>query len=124
MLEFLTMTQPKARKQHKCYLCNYPIVYGERYVRFSGKYDGEFFDNCYHAECDELIDSYCDDVMDSEWDHDAIIDWLSDRYCRECQHGTNQDDDCTVATLLCGRIRAKFREGRRRKKEDGDAEIR
>jgi len=115
MIEFETMAQPKARKQHKCYLCGYPIVYGERYFRHSGKCDGEFFDNCYHEECSDLIESYCREFMETEWDRDAISEWLSDRYCRDCRHGTEQDDDCEVSVLLCRSIRAKYRAEHRQK---------
>ena len=124
MIEFETATQPKARKQHKCYLCGGPIVYGERYFRHSGKCDGEFFDYCYHDECSDLIDSYSREFNETEWDHDAIWDWLCD-HCHDCQHGTEQDNDCTVSVLRCQLIRDKFREERRRKnqkEESGDAD--
>ena len=123
MLEFETATQPKAQKQHTCYLCKGPIVCGERYFRHSGKYDGEFFDNCYHEECSDLIDSYCREFMEQEWDYDAIWEWLSDRYCHDCKHGTEEDDDCVYPVLRCQLIRDEFREERRRKnrKEDSDA---
>jgi len=44
----------KARKDHKCYECCRVIVKGEKYQKFSGKYDGEFFEFKTCAACESL----------------------------------------------------------------------
>lgn len=41
MLEFFNQTYPKAKKEHTCDLCNQKIAVGEKYSRFTGKYDGD-----------------------------------------------------------------------------------
>lgn len=44
-------TRPKARKDRKCIWCGALILKGETYVRWTGKFQGEFQSNAYHAEC-------------------------------------------------------------------------
>lgn len=48
--EFQNETSPKARKEHQCYECGKTILKGEKYHRFSGKFDGEMFS---FATCDD-----------------------------------------------------------------------
>lgn len=109
MLEFYTSTCHTARKRHTCLLCGEDIEIGERYLRESGKYEGEFFDSCYHLECDDIITRYCREMDEDEWDPDAIWEWLNDRYCRECDHGENKDDDCPFSVMTCPVIRDKVK---------------
>ena len=46
--EFFEITEPKARKPHKCYECGIMINPGDRYERVAGKWEGEFatFETC------------------------------------------------------------------------------
>ena len=39
--EFFTETRPIARKDHRCAECGGPIRRGDRYLRTTGKWDGE-----------------------------------------------------------------------------------
>lgn len=55
MLEFSTQKTLTARKEHKCLLCGQKIGIGQKYIRHSGKYDGDFFDDCFHESCYDLI---------------------------------------------------------------------
>jgi len=100
MLEFWNVRQIKAsRKPGKCFLCRGTIELGDPYTRYSGKYEGEFFDNKFHIECFDLVNNYCFDENEDEWDHDAVSDWITDTACRGCE---NYDDgDCERNNYRC-----------------------
>lgn len=93
MLEFWTIKEPIARKNHVCSLCNGVIQTGEQYVRFSGRYDGQMFDYKHHIVCDKLIKAYCDWACDSEYDPDNVIDMIRERVCWNCNHYNEDMDD-------------------------------
>mgnify|MGYP001574483378 CR=1 FL=1 len=57
--EFVTYTERKARKSHRCYECRDEIRIGEKYFHVAGKGDGEFFS---HNEC-----AFC------HWEFERII---------------------------------------------------
>lgn len=48
-------THPKARKQHQCIACYYPIATGETYTVQTGFYDGSAYRNKFHAECFDAL---------------------------------------------------------------------
>lgn len=56
MPEFITVTNPKCRKDHKCCECRGVIKTGEKYWNHSGKWDGEFsvYKRC--EDCSALIE--------------------------------------------------------------------
>lgn len=110
MLEFYTIAFPKAKKEHTCDLCGMIIRKGEKYRRCSGKYDGHMFDDKLHLSCQNIIDAYCNESNDSEYDEWSIRDWLHDKYCYECKHGADGDDDCDVIELSCPLIRKHYEE--------------
>lgn len=56
------------------------------------------------------IDAYGTESGESEWDENAIQDWLSEKYCDMCEHGGWADDDCECATVNCPHIREHFGE--------------
>lgn len=43
MMDFSRSSKHQAKKPHKCFLCGGEISTGEKYERYSGRYDGEFF---------------------------------------------------------------------------------
>lgn len=49
---------PRARKDHKCGECGRTIAKGEKYQRFSGKFDGELCDNVTCGQCAEIRDVF------------------------------------------------------------------
>jgi hypothetical protein len=49
----LTRETPKARSPHKCTWCGEQILSGERYVRISAIFDGEFQTSKFHDECND-----------------------------------------------------------------------
>lgn len=106
MLEFWNSTYPKARKEYECSLCGQAIKKGEKYHRFSGKYDGDMFDDKIHMTCQEIISAYCRAVNDNEYDEDGISDWLQDEYCLDCS--CYEEDNCTFFPITCPKIRQKF----------------
>ena len=52
--EFYSESIVKARKQHRCVECRYPIESGMRYQRESGKCDGEVFSTTTCLLCAEI----------------------------------------------------------------------
>ena len=106
MLDFYNSTKPKARKEYKCDLCGQIIHKGEVYHRYSGKYDGEFFDDKYHLTCQRIINAYCDEMNDREYDNDSIQEWLHDKYCYDCKD--NEDEICDYMELSCPLIRKNY----------------
>lgn len=107
MLEFYTSRFPKARKIHKCDLCGGTINVGEKYHRYSGKYDGDMFDDKYHIHCQNMIQSYCLEQNDTEYDNWSVQDWLHDQYCVECEH--YQKDTCCTTEYRCEAIINHYR---------------
>ena len=106
MLEFWTLKNiKKAKKNHKCDLCELEIHTGEPYTRYSGKYDGEIFDNCYCKVCYEILNRFMYDSDDSEYDNDWVIDYAWEYICEEIC-GAKGKDDCTVnGCLRCEKLR-------------------
>lgn len=107
MLEFFRQTNPRARKQHTCQLCKNVISVGEKYIRQSGKYDGDMFDNCYCETCDNILQAFCLDQSEHEYSEDWIDDWLHDKYCINCS--SDSSDTCTCnSAITCSIIRNKY----------------
>ena len=72
MMDFSRSSKHIAKKPNKCFLCGGEIAAGEKYERYSGKYDGEFFDQCFHEDCIAILDKFG-------------RDWLYERVCYDCQ---------------------------------------
>ena len=106
MLEFFNSKHPQARKEYKCDLCNQKIKVGEKYHRYSGKYDGDMFDDKYHLTCQRIINAYCEKMNDNEYDEYCICDWLQDEYCLDCR--CYEEDNCTFYPLTCPKIRQHY----------------
>ena len=84
MMDFSRSSKHIARKPHKCFLCGGEIAIGEKYERYSGKYDGAFFDQCFHENCIAILDKFCRDQQDEEYQQDWVADWLYGRVCDDC----------------------------------------
>lgn len=84
MLDFETIKTPVAAKQHKCSLCGGNIEKGEKYVYHAGKYDGYFFTEYLHMDCQDVISEYCSEV-DFEYNEDDIAEWWRDEKCHNCK---------------------------------------
>lgn len=52
---FSIPTRPKARKQHVCIACDYPIAVGEIHVMQSGHHEDRAFRNRFHVECWDVL---------------------------------------------------------------------
>ena len=109
MLEFMTERIHTARKRYICILCNKVIEQGEKYVRSSGKYDGEMFDDKLHPLCKDAIKKYCFDMDEHEYTPDCVMEWLVETVCFDC----GKSDGCNIDTMNCTHIRdfIKRREG-------------
>lgn len=97
-MDFFTSKHPKAKKEHICDLCNEKICIGEKYHRYSGKYEGDLFDDKFHLTCQRIINAYCEAMGDHEYCNDAIEDWLCDIYCHACKH---YEYDCEGLFPIC-----------------------
>ena len=106
MLEFYSNKFHISRKEHKCDLCGKIIHIGEKYNRYSGKYDGDMFDDCYRMTCRNIIDAFNDANGYDEYNIDWINDWLHDTYCLDCEHYEN--DECEYTNCSCPIIRSHF----------------
>lgn len=112
---FEFVNEHKARKAHKCFLCDRKIEPGETYIRRTGKFFGEFYSECYHFACWSITNAYWDSgyCNDETWDYTDVREWLEDKYCYECL-GANADlADCEVPVFRCGKIIEKIEGGRR-----------
>lgn len=59
--EFESIAEPKARKQHICRECRRLILAGQRYRRFSGKFEGSMFCEKTCLDCVEILAAFnCD----------------------------------------------------------------
>lgn len=56
--------QLKARKDHQCCACLYPIATGEKYIQQTGIHEDSHFRNRYHNECWDVLSS--DEVFEFE----------------------------------------------------------
>lgn len=106
MLEFQNYSERNARKEHKCSLCGETILAGEKYVRFSGKYDGQMFDQKLHISCERMISECCIAHDDNEYTEDEVAEWLQEIVCSECEHSWYGDgkDDCETSVFRCQKV--------------------
>ena len=76
--EVYVATLPKARKQHRCYECDGPIVKGERYERVFGVWNGsaDCFKTC--ERCVDLRTWVKNNVPCTCWAHGNLHDDLSE----------------------------------------------
>ena len=110
MLEFYTISNPKAKKEHTCDLCGGRIGIGEKYVRNAGKYSGDMFDCKYHAGCYDIIQTYCLEVGADEYDEQSVCDWLREEICPECCT-EEERKDCFDSEPRCTKVLSKIPKG-------------
>ncbi len=108
MLDFMTERIYTARKRYFCLLCDKLIEPGEKYVRSSGKYDGEIFDDKIHPLCKDAIKKYCYDMGECEYTPDSVIEWLRECVCFGCGYS----DGCEIETMSCQHIKSFITGGR------------
>ena len=114
MLDFVTEREHKARKPHKCFLCGRNIENGEKYFRRSGKWDGDFFDECYHLDCRKILERFfAEACTDDEWEPWEVREWLEYTYCSDCLDDDADLADCEVLVFRCRKIIEKLMGGRK-----------
>ena len=59
-MEFYNERNLTAHKEHICFICNTVIPVNQKYIRCSGKYEGDFFDLCFHENCNKLLNAFLD----------------------------------------------------------------
>lgn len=65
MSDFNEQTTPTARKAHTCFACGDKIDIGEKYLRNTGCYEGDFYSSAEHSTCSRvygLLDMYGEGV--------------------------------------------------------------
>ncbi len=100
MMEFHNERKLKAHKSHQCFICKSSILTGDTYIRYSGKYDGDFFDLCFHTSCKKLLDAFIHDSNDCEYDPVWIREWAIEEVCNTC----NMQDNCNKNPCLCHKV--------------------
>ena len=110
-LDFYTVRFPKARKQYKCEICGGTIEKGQKHYYFSGKYDGEMYAIRDCLYCHAMVDDYCSEYGYGEYDEDEVREYLIEKYCYDCQHGMDKEDDCRHTVFDCPLIREHYKEG-------------
>ena len=106
MTEEILSEWRKARKPHRCDLCNGTIEPGERYEHYVGKFDGEIYTFRSHEKCkyvsDEIWD-YCDPDegmgIDDFWEgcHDVCQTFV----CPDCEKFDAEDGECHSGVAYC-----------------------
>lgn len=119
MMEFYTESEHKARKPHKCDVCDKTIYPGSEYVRQTGKYDGDFFTRAWHKDCSEVMNYYFDFLScDDEFDYDGVYYDVQESLCRSCALSHWENDECAEDLWHCDRIhqmiRDKYEENRKK----------
>jgi len=112
MVEFAEVRHPVAKKKHKCEICGKVIEVGEKYHRYSGKYEGEFYDCKYCTDCDDRIKAYLDGIDECEFDEDGVNYFLQEEFCHKCNHGCWTEDcldDCEESVWHCPIITEKIK---------------
>lgn len=106
MLEFSNESCHTSRKVHSCTLCDEIIPVKTQYIRLSGKYDGQFFDDCYHTHCRQIVEDYCNENGEDEYVADEVIQWLNAEVCCNCKHSWygDGDDDCETSVFKCEKV--------------------
>lgn len=56
--DFYDVKWVKAKKKHRCEACGITIEVGERYLRFSGKFDGGMFAQATCSDCQHIIQAF------------------------------------------------------------------
>jgi hypothetical protein len=65
-VDTLSVERPVARKKYRCVYCYWTIDVGEKHYLWTGKVDGDFQSNRFHAECA----AHLQDEYGSEWEFD------------------------------------------------------
>ena len=102
MLECYTVRYPVAKKEHICDLCKAKIAPGEKYRRFSGVSDGDFFDVKHHLDCAEIINEYCERNNTQEYENNDVDFWVIDCICGDCP-GV---EGCEKNIFHCDKVKA------------------
>lgn len=75
---FIGTTEPKARKQHRCYLCGRLIEKGEKHRKHVGTYDGDFYSMRNHFDCDKHTDGWATEDWEYHEPQIFIEEYLGD----------------------------------------------
>lgn len=121
MTDFRRSEWRHARKSHKCSLCGETIQSGEFYLHCAAKTDGEFYDDCYHEGCADILEAFCDECepTNGEFSFANVEDWLRD----QCQDVCKKWQDCHCNIFRCKAIRSipAIMEVEQRNREDENA---
>lgn len=102
MSEFFQTTHvKKARKDHRCSLCEDIILKGVPYVKQSGVYEGDFFEHKHHEVCDKWLERYLSENGYGEYSIDVFQEWMYESNCFKCEHYQNGDCDLDAEPYTC-----------------------
>lgn len=108
MPELISNSTQKARKVHKCQLCNGDIPIGEVYRRQFLKYDGQVYDFKEHDRCGEIasflwnfIDP--DEGMTEDDFKEGCQYYCGSFVCPACEYWNDksEEEDCKKGEVYC-----------------------
>lgn len=76
--EFYTWSEPVARKEHWCIECAAPILVGERYFRYSGKWYGQLESGQQHLLCMEACILIRDEIEGDCVPFGELMEWFEE----------------------------------------------
>ena len=96
MSDFCFVRKHKARKQHKCFLCDVTINAGEYYYNRGGSYSGYFFARNECQECHELENEYeASEHYDSNGSISDLREFWNKTKCLKCVNWDISNNECT-----------------------------
>lgn len=106
MTEQICTEMRAARKEHICDYCRMPINRGERYERYTGKYDGEIYVWKSHEACAFLAQEVWeyadpDEGMSSDDFYEACCDVCRVFVCPDCEKWDKDNEECGGSGGFC-----------------------
>ena len=103
LAEFYWLSNPKARKVHKCYDCKREIQPGQIYYRDTGKWDGKLKTYKMCIVCREIIDEFfCDGFAYGQINSDLYehIQEMDGKISESCLASLSKDARELVCNLI------------------------
>ena len=107
ILEFSSIVEPIARSVHKCCECSAPINTGERYVKCSGKWDGDFSMFKQHELCARACEHIRDNSDGECIGFGALLEYYRDVIYHQGWKDKLRPSSHVLRNMLAGILRRK-----------------
>ena len=95
MSDFFCTKTAKARKEHKCCLCDKIIHKGEVHFVKSGKFEGYMFSDRQCLPCEPVLEEFHKD-WDGGYSQHNVKEWWVDAKCAKCVYYDDYDEGCLM----------------------------